>query len=134
MVFQPVRCVQIDGQRRPALHVVQDPVVVVDFGDSDAHAVYEGAVYALDDVAVHPGRRLCPRRRSWVSRVQREQAVFNAITSTFAVELTFPTLVTYFSPIAGVACIVERLILPVEIDLDVQIAAAGDALGVVSLP
>ena len=133
VVFDSVRCVQIDGQRRPALYVVEVPVVI---GDDRcipaAHAVYEGAVYALEDVAVTRDEGYVRGVEVGVVKSAAEPAVFNALHFNTCGGAGIFNAGDVFSPIAGVAFVVrEDDLLPVEIDLDVQIAAAGDALGVV---
>ena len=133
VVFQPVRCVQIDGQRRLALYVVQDPAGVGDFRYvPTVHAVYEGAVYALEDVAVTRDESYVRGVEVGVVKSAAEPAVFNAIHFDICGGADISNAGDVFFPIAGVAFVVrEEDLLPVEIDLDVQIAAAGDALVVV---
>ena len=133
VVFQPVRCVQIDGQRRLALYVVQDPAGAGDDrGVPTVHAVYEGAVYALEDVAVTRDEGYVRGVEVGVVKSAAEQAVFNALHFDICGGADIFNAGDVFLPIAGVAFGVrEEDLLPVETDLDVQIAAAGDALVVV---
>ena len=96
------------------------------------HAVYEGAVYALEDVAVTRDEGYVRGVEVGVVKSAAEQAVFNALHFDICGGADISNAGDVFSPIAGVAFVVrEEDLLPVEIDLDVQIAAAGDALVVV---